>query len=127
MTSKECYENSIYSRGGLDQLVYENFINQKLNDGIVFEIGGHDGGWLSVSRFFEKQLNFKAILVEPIKSLYELSKQNRPNAIHYNYAVNIEKCRMNEKGCIADKSYESLEDAQIDYGKAKQILREIGE
>lgn len=89
--SKDFWENNIYSRGELDKLIYENFINQKIDDGIVLEIGGHDGGWLSISRFFEKQLGFKAILVEPIKELYEISKQKRPNAIHYNYAVNVIK------------------------------------
>jgi FkbM family methyltransferase len=95
MGSKEFWENNIYSRGELDKLIYENFINQKLNDGIVLEIGGHDGGWLSVSNFFEKQLGFKAILVEPIKDLYETSKQKRPNATHFNYAVNKEKGKLN--------------------------------
>jgi len=95
MGSKEFWENNIYSRGELDKLIYENFINQKLNDGVVFEIGGHDGGWLSVSKFFEKQLGFKAILVEPIKDLYETSKQKRPNATHFNYAVNKEKGKLN--------------------------------
>jgi FkbM family methyltransferase len=93
--SKEFWENNIYSRGELDKLIYENFINQKLEDGIVLEIGGHDGGWLSVSNFFEKQLGFKAILVEPIKELHEISKQKRPNAIHFNYAVNKEKGKLN--------------------------------
>lgn len=93
--SKEFWENNIYSRGELDKLIYENFINQQLYDGIVLEIGGHDGGWLSVSNFFEKQLGFKAILVEPIKDLHEISKQKRPNAIHFNYAVNKEKGKLN--------------------------------
>jgi FkbM family methyltransferase len=95
MDSQYFWENNIYSRGELDKLIYENFINQKLEDGVVLEIGGHDGGWLSVSKFFEKQLGFKAILVEPIKYLYELSKQKRPNAIHFNYAVNKEKGKLN--------------------------------
>jgi FkbM family methyltransferase len=92
---KEFWENNIYSRGELDKLIYENFINQKLEDGVVLEIGGHDGGWLSISKFFEKQLGFKAILVEPIKDLYETSKQKRPNATHFNYAVNKEKGILN--------------------------------
>lgn len=95
MSDKDFWENNIYSRGELDKLIYENLINQKLEDGIVFEIGGHDGGWLSISNFFEKQLGFKAILVEPIKELYEISKNKRPNAIHFNYAVNKEKGRLN--------------------------------
>jgi len=89
--SKEFWENNIYARGELDKLIHENFINQVLDDGIVLEIGGHDGGWLSVSNFFEKQLGFKAILVEPIPKLYEISKQKRPNALHFNYAVSKTK------------------------------------
>jgi FkbM family methyltransferase len=89
--SKEFWEENIYSRGELDKLIYENFINQKLDDGIVLEIGGHDGGWLSISNFFEKQLGFKAILIEPIKELYEISKIKRPDAMHFNYAVSKSK------------------------------------
>lgn len=95
MSDKEFWENNIYSRGHLDKLIHEHLINQKLEDGIVFEIGGHDGGWLSISKFFEKQLGFKAILVEPIKELYEISKSKRPNAIHFNYAVNKTKGFLN--------------------------------
>ena len=56
-----------YSRGELDKFIYENFINNVLEDGVAIEIGGHDGGRLSVSRFFERELKFKTILVEPIK------------------------------------------------------------
>jgi FkbM family methyltransferase len=91
MSDKTFWENNIFSRGELDKLIYENFINQRLSDGIVLEIGGHDGGWLSISNFFEKQLGFKAILVEPIKDLYEESRKRRPNALHYNYAVSSVK------------------------------------
>jgi FkbM family methyltransferase len=76
-----------FSRGDLDRLIYENFINNILHDGVAIEIGGHDGGYLSITRFFERELNFKTILVEPIKKLYEQSKINRPNSIHFNYAV----------------------------------------
>ena len=83
-----------FSRGNLDKLIYENFINQILDDGICVEIGGHDGGWLSITRFFERELNFKTILIEPIKNLYETSKINRPKSIHYNYAVS------NKRGII---------------------------
>lgn len=80
-----------FSRGDLDKLIYENFINNVLEDGVAVEIGGHDGGWLSITRFFERELNFKTILIEPIKELYELSKINRPNSLHFNYAVSNKK------------------------------------
>ena len=51
MTEK-FWEDNIFSRGELDKLIYLQFINQKVDDGIVLEIGGHNGGWLSVSKFF---------------------------------------------------------------------------
>lgn len=91
--SKQFWENNVYSRGELDKLIHDNCVNQHVHDGIVLEIGGHDGGWLSISRFFERDLGFKAILVEPIKELYEASKQKRPNATHYNCAVSKVKGR----------------------------------
>jgi len=114
MTEK-FWEDNIFSRGELDKLIYSQFINQKVDDGIVLEIGGHNGGWLSVSKFFEKQLGFKAILVEPIKELYEISKQKRPNAIHYNYAVS--KTKGKKTILINNNATEvsSLEDSSIDW------------
>lgn len=76
-----------WARGELDKLIYENFINQKIDDGICLEIGGHDGGSLSITNFFEKELGFHCHLVEPSKHLFTASQKNRPNASHYNYAV----------------------------------------
>uniref|UniRef100_A0A6C0JJV2 Methyltransferase FkbM domain-containing protein n=1 Tax=viral metagenome TaxID=1070528 RepID=A0A6C0JJV2_9ZZZZ len=76
-----------FARGELDKFIYDNCINNVLEDGVAIEIGGHDGGWLSISRFFERELKFKTILVEPIKRLFEQSKINRPNSVHLNYAV----------------------------------------
>lgn len=76
-----------WGRGELDKLIYQNFINQKVDDGICLEIGGHDGGSLSITNFFEKELGFHCHLIEPSKKLYLKSKENRPDASHYNYAV----------------------------------------
>lgn len=42
-----------FSRGDLDKLIYENFINNVLHDGVAIEIGGHDGGYLSITRFLK--------------------------------------------------------------------------
>ena len=84
-----------FSRGDLDKLIYENFINNVLDDGVAIEIGGHDGGYLSITRFFERELNFKTILVEPVFRLYERSKLNRPNSVHLNYAVSKTRGRVN--------------------------------
>jgi FkbM family methyltransferase len=95
-----------FSRGDLDKLIYENFINNVLDDGIALEIGGHDGGYLSITRFFERELNFKTILVEPVFGLYERSKINRPNSVHLNYAVSKTRGHVN----IAKPNNENIQE-----------------
>ena len=118
-----------FSRGDLDKLIYENFINNVLDDGIALEIGGHDGGYLSITRFFERELNFKTILIEPIKELYERSKINRPNSVHLNYAVSKKRGHLNIAKPKNENSQEisSLEDGLDENWKNTWGLSEIEE
>lgn len=80
-----------WARGELDKLIYQKFINQKCSDGVCLEIGGHDGGNLSITNFFEKELGFHCHLVEPSLRAYNKSQKNRPNASHYNYAISKQR------------------------------------
>ena len=77
-----------YSRGLLDKMIYMNFINQKTNDGIMIEIGGHTGdAGGSNTYFFEKYLGFKTILIEPGYENFTKMVKNRPDSININKAV----------------------------------------
>jgi len=59
-----------------DEYVYNNFFLNK-KDGTFLEIGAHDGISYSNTYFFEKELGWKGICIEPIKTLFEELKKNR--------------------------------------------------
>lgn len=79
-----------YSQLGEDLFIYKNFINKIVKDGIFIELGALDGVKYSNSKFFEDQLGFTGILIEPTRNYNKLII-NRPNCKNYNYAIsNIE-------------------------------------
>lgn len=68
-------------------------IQEKLNklfnskrDGFFIELGANDGLFQSNTAFFEKELNWNGILIEPSLKGYELCKINRPRSLCFNYA-----------------------------------------
>ena len=65
-----------------NMLKYINYEN-----GIFIECGANDGVRQSNTFYFEKKMGWKGLLVEPIYSLYEECKINRPNSIVENYAL----------------------------------------
>ena len=101
---EKCYEimrkEKIFSRGLLDKMIFMNFINNKKNDGIMIEIGGHTGDdGSSNTYFFEKYLNYKTILIEPSNISYKELIRNRPNSICINKAVTDTKQMVKLYGC----------------------------
>lgn len=76
-----------YSQCGEDLFVWLNFINQKCEDGICVEMGGNDGISHSNSYYFEKELGFHTILIEPDKFAFKKMIKNRPKSICFNTAV----------------------------------------
>lgn len=67
---------NFYSQHQQDEYVYNNFFKDK-KDGIFLEIGAYDGVALSNSYFFEKELGWKGICVEPQKNKFDLLVKNR--------------------------------------------------
>jgi FkbM family methyltransferase len=65
-----------YSQVGQDKYVYETFFKNK-KDGFFLDIGAHDGLDKSNSFFFEKNLNWNGICIEPIPEVYSRLKANR--------------------------------------------------
>jgi FkbM family methyltransferase len=68
-----------------DEIIYEKFYSsmaQKCKSGIVLEIGGLDGYFVSNSWFFEFGLHWTAVLVEANPTMYQQMMKNRPDAIN---------------------------------------------
>jgi FkbM family methyltransferase len=70
------------------QYKQDKFVNQILRktDGIFLDIGANDGMTLSNSYFFEKNLNWKGICIEPIDEIFQKLLSNR-NCICLNCGV----------------------------------------
>ena len=76
-----------YSQQGEDFFIFQNFINKKVEDGIFLEMGACDGVLYSNTLFFEKNLNFKGILIEPSNKYFQNLIKNRKKNICLNLAI----------------------------------------
>ncbi len=76
------------SQCGQDRFVHENYFFF-LKNGIFVDIGAHDGVSLSNTYFFEKEMGWTGICVEPMPEIFKLLKANRD-------AVCVQ-------GCISDQ------------------------
>jgi hypothetical protein len=75
-----------YSQLCEDLFIFKNFINKKVEDGIFIELGAMNGITYSNSKFFEDNLGFTGVLIEPTNQ-YNHLVINRPNCKNYNYAI----------------------------------------
>lgn len=64
------------SQSGQDEFIFKNFFNKKKN-GFFVDIGAHDGITGSNTYFFEKELNWDGVCIEPNNSIYKHLIQNR--------------------------------------------------
>lgn len=80
-----------HSQFGQDSFVNEKYF-QGLKSGVFVDIGAHDGVSLSNSCYFEKDLGWKGICIEPNPEVFTKLTQNR-------------KC-ICVQGCVANKSGE---------------------
>ncbi len=87
-----------YSQFGEDIYVYNNYINKPTSDGKYVELGAIDGLLYSNTKFFEDQLNFSGVLIEPSESFHELII-NRKKNICYKLAVNKNNEKSEFLGC----------------------------
>ncbi len=69
-----------------DILLHENIFKTKKN-GIFVEIGAYDGVLYSNSKFFEEQLGWTGICVEPNPEHFVSLKKNRPRSLCINAAI----------------------------------------
>ena len=68
---------TFYSQHLQDKYLYDNFFKDKKEKGVFVDIGAHDGIDISNTYFYEKELGWSGICIEPIKSRFESLKKNR--------------------------------------------------
>jgi len=73
-----------YSQQNEDQVLYNKYLNYR--DGFFFELGAMDGITFSNTLFFENNLGWSGILIEPTSQFNSLVR-NRPNCLNFNYAI----------------------------------------
>mgnify|MGYP003634489084 CR=1 FL=1 len=78
---------TFYSQQGEDLFVFLNFINVAREDGTYLEIGGLDGLTYSNTKFFQDELKYSGVLVEPLPEAYKSLVKNRPLDLTYNLAI----------------------------------------
>jgi len=69
-----------------DYILFQKYLNYR--DGTFVELGAMDGNTYSNTLFFENELNWSGVLIEPTDQFEQL-KNNRKNCKNYNFAVSI--------------------------------------
>lgn len=75
------------SQQGEDALIYNRYINQRVKDGVMIELGGVNGITYSNTFLFEKYFGFKTILIEPQEKMFRDMVKNRPLSVCYRAAI----------------------------------------
>jgi len=65
-----------HSQCGQDRFVYENYFKD-YREGVFIDIGAHDGVSLSNTLFFEEELDWTGICIEPNPKVFPALKNNR--------------------------------------------------
>jgi FkbM family methyltransferase len=73
-----------YSQLNEDKLLYDKYLNYE--NGFFIELGAMDGIQYSNTLFFEQNLNWSGVLIEPTNQ-YDRLVINRPNCKNFNCAV----------------------------------------
>lgn len=89
-----------YGQQGEDVFIYNHFLNTKRTDGTFVELGGMDGITYSNSKFFEDELGYTGVLIEPTPQYHKMI-QYRPHCKNFNVAVSTEVGRVRIKGTHA--------------------------
>jgi FkbM family methyltransferase len=77
----ELHTFRFYSQQGEDIFVYKFFLNQIVSDGFFVEVGALDGVAGSNTKFFEENLAYSGVLIEPQKQYRESILANRTKSM----------------------------------------------
>ncbi len=75
-----------YSQCGQDKHMYEKYFPSKRN-GIFLDIGAYDGVTLSNTHFFEKEMGWTGICIEPNRDMFAKLVENRPKSKCLNLCI----------------------------------------
>ena len=82
-----------HSQSNQDRYLNENYFNGK-RCGFFVDVGAHDGVSISNTLFFERELGWKGICIEPIPDIFKSLSENRIslciNACAYNRNTVVE-------------------------------------
>ena len=84
----------------VDRVLYENYFKNK-KKGFFIECGAYDGVSLSCCKFFEDNLGWTGINVEPAKNHYNKLVKNRPKSINVNLGLSDKNDIMEFKNVIS--------------------------
>jgi len=76
---------NFYSQFSEDKLLFDEYLNYR--DGFFIEIGDMDGIMFSNTKFFEDEMDWNGILIEPDRHQYDRLVNNIPNCYNFNYVV----------------------------------------
>lgn len=79
-----------YGQHDEDKYIFNTFFKDK-KDGFFVELGAIDGVTFSNTLFFEKNMGWKGILIEPWRAEYDKLVRNRPHSKCYNCAITREE------------------------------------
>ena len=82
-----------YSQYNQDKWLNENIFKNK-KDGVFVDVGAHNGITINNTYFFEKELNWTGICIEPIETIYNKLTSNRK-------AESILGCAYNRDGTVS--------------------------
>ena len=74
-----------YSQQNEDVILWKKYLNYR--NGFFIELGAMDGVVYSNTKFFEDDMGWTGILLEPEPVQFKRLKVNRPNCITLDYAV----------------------------------------
>ena len=74
-----------YSQQQEDRILYKKYLNYK--NGFFIELGAMDGKTFSNTLFYEKEMQWKGVLIEPSPGQFLQLQSNRPKCYNFNYAV----------------------------------------
>lgn len=81
---------AFYSEHGQDEFIFNNFFENKKDAGVFVDIGVYDGVQNSNTYFFEKQLNWSGVCIEPSPIAFHKLRENRKCACVNAACSNIE-------------------------------------
>ena len=74
-----------YGQQQEDVVLYNKYLNYR--NGFFIELGAMDGITFSNTKFFEDELEWTGILIEPLVDSFNKLKKNRPNCLNFNVAI----------------------------------------